>query len=384
MKKTSIFLSGFVFGVLVASIIPVFAKNNVDENLPVEQMRAVVDVWNIVKRNYVDPVDDDVLAKACISGMAERDNHSSLLSDDDFNASSIASGNFAAIGLQLTRRFDNYVVLSAVTSGPSEKAGIETGDILIEIDGESLDGLKLSEVVMLLRGKPGTKVAVKLARKGESAPIEKLLVREIIKVNPVHARLLPNDLVYLKIESFTADSKELVKKSIHKALGNAQAKGFIIDLRNNPGGLLDSVIDVTNLFVNDGKILALNGREGSDVRTFSANGHALYDKQPIVVLVNYGTASGSEILAEALRTHNGAKVLGEKTFGMGTIQNVIALNSKMALKITTARWESASGQILEDRGIVPDAVLPHQNDRHDFDHDEWIARAVLELPNDNN
>jgi len=382
MRALLLYISGVLSGLIIAVCVPAVADNPSavePEPSQVRQIQAVVGAWHLIKNEYVDPVDDARMGEACLAGMTALDGQSQYLTEAESKSLDVPPKNMASIGLQLAKRFGRVIVIAPLDSGPAARAGIKSGDIFLGINGQSVAGLEMTDIMEQLRGDAGSEVIVTLTRGKSEQSFERRLKREYVSTSSVRARLLSDGLVYLRISQFTKDSALAVKQEIQDAIGSARPTGFVVDLRNNYGGLLSGVLDVANIFVNSGTILTLSGRSDSSSHTYFANGTAQYSDVHVVVLVNEGTAAGAEILAESLRTINGGRILGAKTFGRGTIQTIFPLLDGAAIKITTARWKTARGEVIDGHGLVPDIELADSDVEESGHSDPWLSRAIGEL-----
>ncbi|NNU16476.1 S41 family peptidase [Parvularcula sp. ZS-1/3] len=344
-----------------------FAKSAFDAET-FRQLDLFGEAFETVHRNYVEEPDDKDLMEGAIDGMlGSLDPHSSYLPPRDLTRMQEQTrGEFGGLGIQITQEREGVgrglvKVISPIDDTPAARAGIEPGDLIFEIDGESIFGKSLDEAMTLMKGEPGTKVTIRVAREGVSEPLTFELTRAIIEVNPVRARLERDRFAYVRLASFTAktESKMLeALKDLEKEAGGID--GVVLDLRSNPGGLLDQAVAVSDAFLDGGEIVSTRGRRQKDsMRELGKKGDVLNGK-PIIVLVNGGSASASEIVAGALQDRNRGLVLGTKTFGKGSVQTILPLNrgDSGALRLTTARYYTPSGRSIQAMGIVPDIVMP--------------------------
>ncbi len=322
------------------------------------------DIIKRVKKDYVEEKTDKELVEAAASGiLSSLDPHSSYLNEDDLKEMQVQTkGEFGGVGIEITVEHSLIKVISAIEGTPAEKAGIKSGDYISKIDGKSVVEVKIEDVVKRLRGKPNTKVAITILRKGEKAPIEIILQRQIIKIKAVRSSQ-EQDVAYIKINSFSEQasigaSSEL-KKLINK-IGQDKIKGIVLDLRGNPGGLLDEAVSVSELFLDkDQVIVSIAGRNKADEKIYKDSAdQALTKNIPVVVLMNDGSASASEIVAGALQDNKRAVILGLKSFGKGSVQSIIPLQENNgALKMTTALYYTPSGKSIQAHGIDPDIIV---------------------------
>jgi len=287
------------------------------------------DVFDKVRRDYVEEVTDKQLIEAAINGMlTDLDPHSSFLNSDDFNdMKDQTKGEFGGLGIEVTLKNGLVYVVTPIDDTPAFKAGLKAGDYISHIDGEAVYGMSIGEAVKLMRGKPDTKIVVKIIREGEKKPFDVEIIRDIITVNSVRSETY-DDVGYVRITSFTQSTGRDLNTEIEKLtkeIGKDKLKGWVLDLRNNPGGLLTEAINVSDTFLDKGEIVSTRGRHQEDSQKFSATGGDLTNGAPVVVLINSGSASASEIVAGALQDHRRAVIIGEGSFGKGSVQTVIPL-----------------------------------------------------------
>lgn len=320
------------------------------------------DVFERVRKDYVEETDDGELIENAINGMlTSLDPHSSYLTKKHFKEMQIQTkGEFGGLGIEVTMENGLVKVVSPIDDTPAFRAGIKAGDLISYIDGEQVLGLSLSEAVEKMRGKVGTDIEITVLREGTNEPLEVTLTRDIIKIQSVRAHMEGDDVGYLRITSFSEQTYEKLKDEIESIRKDKpELAGFVLDLRNNPGGLLDQAVAVSDAFLNHGEIVSTRGRATEDIRRYSASEGDLIDGMPIVVLVNGGSASASEIVAGALQDHKRAVVMGTQSFGKGSVQTVIPLPGHGAMRLTTSRYYTPSGRSIQAEGIEPDiTVLP--------------------------
>ncbi|MDR1693700.1 MAG: S41 family peptidase [Lactobacillaceae bacterium] len=312
------------------------------------------------RNSYVEDVTDKKLIEAAINGMlTSLDPHSSFLDEKSFKQmTEQTKGKFGGLGIEVTMENGLVKVVSPIDDTPAFKAGLKPGDYIIEIDGEPVMGLTLNEAVEKMRGKPGTKIKLKISRAGEK-PFDVTLKREEIKIQSVKSEVLDNDVLYVRVTSFNEETDKMVRKAVEKTKDELKKdlKGIVIDVRNNPGGLLDQAISVSDLFIDKGEIVSTRSRNEEDTIKYTAEPGDIAEGLPIVVIINDGSASASEIVAGALQDHKRAIVLGEKSFGKGSVQTVIPLGRTIAMRITTARYYTPSGRSIQAKGIEPDITV---------------------------
>ena len=326
----------------------------------VDQKEFLEDVISRVKKDYVEEKTDRQLAEASASGLlSSLDPHSSYLNEDSLKEMQVQTkGEFGGVGIEITLEFSVVKVVSAIDDTPAFKVGIQSGDYITKVDDKSIIGLTIEEVVKKLRGKPGTKVKVTILRKGEKAPLEKIITRQVIKVKAVKSAKF-KDVAYIKINTFSEQAYSglaIELKKIKSQIGDKNLKGLVLDLRNNPGGLLDQAIKVSDTFLNkDQVIVSIKGRNSESKEYKDEADETLIAHLPIVVLINDGSASASEIVAGALQDHHRAVVMGIKSFGKGSVQTVIPLEKNHgALRLTTSLYYTPSGKSIQASGIQPD------------------------------
>ena len=355
-------------------------KTKPEEISTYELLNLFGEVMERTKMSYVEEVSDKQLIEAAINGMlTSLDPHSSYLNVDDYKyMTEQTKGKFGGLGIQITSDSGLIKVISPIDDTPAAKAGIKAGDYITEVDGETVIGQTLNDVVNKLRGKVGSKVKVTIKRANKK-PFTVTLRRAEIKVDSVKSEIKDEDILYIRIPSFNED----LSKNVEKAVKNAQKKlknklaGIVIDVRNNPGGLLDQAIGVSDLFLEQGEIVSTRSRNVEDTVKFSATAGDIAKGLPIVVIINEGSASASEILAGALQDHHRAVVIGEKSFGKGSVQTVVQLPNGAGMRLTTARYYTPSGRSIQAKGIEPDIVVK-QSKVEEIEDNGWnISEADL-------
>lgn len=316
-------------------------------------------VLELVKREYVKEVSDKELSESAITGMlAGLDPHSRFLTEKEFADMKVTTkGEFGGIGIEMMVESQGLRVISPIDDTPAFRANIQPGDLIFSINDELIANMTPSEAIDKMRGKKGTKVKIGIIRTGEGEPIEKTLTREIIKANPVKYHLY-DDIAYIRIGSFSGKTADEVTKAI-KDLNKKQKnlKGYVLDLRNNPGGLLEQAVYVSDLFLDKGIIVSAKGRDEKELMVFKAETEDSTKNLPLVVMVNNGTASAPEIVAGALQDNKRALIIGTKSFGKGSIQSVIPIPSYGAISLTTALYYTPSGKSIQAEGIIPDIIV---------------------------
>ena len=318
------------------------------------------EIMERTKSSYVEEVNDKQLVEAAINGMlTSLDPHSSYLTEEDFRyMNEQTKGKFGGLGIEVTMENGVVKVVSPIDDTPASKAGIKAGDYITDIDGETVIGLTLNEAVSKLRGKVGTRVKITIRRINEK-PFDVTLKRDEIKVQAVKSEIKNDDILYVRISAFNEDIDKDIEKAVEKAQKELKNKlaGIVIDVRNNPGGLLDQAVGVSDLFLERGEIVSTRSRNEEDTIKYSATAGDIANGLPIVVMINEGSASASEIVAGALQDHHRAVILGEKSFGKGSVQTVLQLRNNAAMRITTARYYTPSGRSIQAKGIEPDIVV---------------------------
>lgn len=383
LKKNSLFILslGVMLGVFMGVCGSVFAEKDkndtaVDtEALPFEDLRTFTEIFGRIKRDYVEPVSDKKLLEDAIRGMlAGLDPHSAYLVSEEYQElKEGTTGQFGGLGIEVTMENGFIKVVSPIDDTPAQRAGIKTGDLIVRLDDEPVKGMSLSDAVKKMRGEPGSKIELTVVREGAEAPLKLTLVRAVIKVQSVKSRMLEKGYGYLRISSFQSGTGESLKEALTnlKKENGGRLKGLILDLRNNPGGVLNAAVDVSDAFLKSGLIVYTEGRiENSEMR-FNAAPDDLIDGAPMVVLINAGSASASEIVAGALQDQKRAVIMGEKSFGKGSVQTILPTSNGAAVKLTTARYYTPSGRSIQAEGIEPDIVLANVKleslDKSEFD-----------------
>ena len=359
------FLKYFIPAAVVALVPITSAVQAANESDTYKQLDALMDVFEKVRAEYVDKVDDKTLIEGAINGMLESlDPHSSYLNAKDFETMKTATdGEYGGLGLTVSMEDGVVKVVAPTDDTPAARAGVKAGDFITHIDGQLLFGATLNEAVAKMRGAPGTTIRISVVRTGTPKPLDFTLKREIVQVRPVKWEA-KGDVGVIRIASFSRQTGDATKSailSLQKAIGPKLA-GYVVDLRSNPGGLLDQAIDVSDAFLDRGEIVSQRGRAKGDVQRYYAHPGDLAGGKPVVVLVDQGSASAAEIVAGALQDHRRALVLGEQSFGKGSVQTLIPLSSDTALRLTTARYFTPAGRSVQTLGIEPDVVVPQLSD----------------------
>lgn len=332
-----------------------------NDQLPYEDIGVFTEVFEQIRLHYVTEVSDQELLEYAIRGMLEGlDPHSAYLNKNDYSElQESTKGEFAGLGLEVTLESGFIKVVAPIDDTPAQKAGIQAGDLIIQLDGQSTKGLTLDNSIDLMRGKEGSEITLTLLREGEKQPITLTLKRAIIKIRSVKSRTLEPGFGYLRIAQFQQNTAADVQEHIERLLKNNNQKldGLIIDLRNNPGGVLTSAVDICNFFLNDGVIVYTEGRHPESREDFYATKEELLAGKPIVILINSGSASASEIVAGAMQDHKRALIAGTTSFGKGSVQTILPLPRDRAIKLTTARYYTPSGRSIQAEGIQPDILI---------------------------
>lgn len=348
----------FLFGLIIAASVATTPQMALAKPDAYEMLNLFGEVYDRVKEDYVEEVDDEKLIEDALNGMlSSLDPHSSYLSNKDFEEMQVQTkGEFGGLGIEVTMENGLVKVVSPIDDTPAFKAGVHAGDYISHIDGEQVMGLSLSEAVEKMRGRVGSKIDLTILREGATEPLEVTIVRDIIKIQTAKVREEGDDIGYIRLTSFSEQTSTIMREKIlelEKKMGK-NLKGYVLDMRNNPGGLLDQAIEVADTFLEQGEIVSTKGRQVEDSKRYNATAGDLTDGKMIVVLINGGSASASEIVAGALQDHNRAVVMGTKSFGKGSVQTVIPLIGHGAMRLTTSRYYTPSGRSIQAEGIEPD------------------------------
>jgi len=349
------------------------AEEKPGPTIPFDEIRIFADIFARVKKDYVESVEDKQLMESAIRGMLSGlDPHSTYLDEKEYkDLHEGTTGEFGGLGIEVGIEDGFVKVIAPIDDTPAQRAGIKAGDVIIRLDDKSVKGIGLDEAVKLMRGKPGEPIVLTIVREGVEKPLKIEIVRAIIKVTSVKSRLLEPGYFYLRVTQFQSHTAELLRKAIER-LGEESkepVKGVVLDLRNNPGGVLNGAISVSDIFLEDGLIVYTEGRTSDSAAKYHAKPGDMVGGVPLVVIVNGGSASASEIVAGALQDHKRAIILGEKTFGKGSVQTILPMNNGDAIKLTTARYFTPSGRSIQAKGIVPDIELRSLSVTSDADKD---------------
>ncbi|MCO4776826.1 MULTISPECIES: S41 family peptidase [Lentibacter] len=391
MKK---FLMAAATGTLASVLIttqvaaPLLAQESTKTTNVYQQLDLFGDIFERIRAQYVEEVDEGDLIEAAINGMlTSLDPHSSYLSPEDAEGMKVqTSGEFGGLGIEVTQEEGFVKVVSPIDGTPADEAGVESGDFITHVDGESLLGLTLDEAVEMMRGPVGSEIVITVAREGEDEPLEISIIRDTIKLTAVRSRVEGTSVV-LRVTTFNRQTSPNlasgIKEQIEEAGGMDKVNGFILDLRNNPGGLLTEAIAVSDAFLESGEIVSTRGRNPEDGERYNATAGDLTGGKPIVVLINGGSASASEIVAGALQDHRRAIVVGTKSFGKGSVQTVMPLRGEGAMRLTTARYYTPSGRSIQALGVSPDIVVEQPRRKPDAETEEeqtkFEARTEADL-----
>ena len=335
-------------------------KKDVDV-LPLNEIRTFTEIFSKIKDDYVESINDKKLLENAIRGMLQGlDPHSAYLDKEAYRElQEGTSGKFGGLGIEVGYEDGFVKVISPIDDTPAQRAGVKAGDLIIKLDGKSVKGISLMEAVKMMRGKPGSEIVLTILREGKEKPFNLTVVRDVITVKNIKTETIEPGFMYIRISNFQIHTVNNMRKSLKK-LKNENTdnlKGLVLDLRNNPGGLLNAAVGVSDLFLNNGLIVYTEGRIKDSKLKFTAKPTEVFKNIPIVVLVNGGSASASEIVAGALQDHKRAIIMGERTFGKGSVQTILPMSDETALKLTTARYYTPSGRSIQASGIEPDMIV---------------------------
>ena len=376
-KFILIALAGVISGALITTQLtyPLIAQETKRVKSTYENLDLFGDIFERIRSSYVEEIDEEKLIESAISGMlTSLDPHSSYMAPEDFSSMQVQTrGEFGGLGIEVTQENGFIKVVSPIDDTPADNAGIEAGDFITKVDGESTLGKTLDEAVDKMRGPVGSEIIITVVREGVDEPFDVSIIRDTIEIKAVKARS-EGKTVVLRVSSFTSKTypnlKESLEKEIDAAGGLEYINGVVVDLRNNPGGLLNQAIRVSDAFLESGEIVSTRGRGARDAERYNATPGDLTNGKPIVVLINGGSASASEIVAGALQDHHRAIIVGTKSFGKGSVQTIIPLSSDgAAMRLTTARYYTPSGRSIQSLGVSPD-ILVEQRIKSNEDPDE--------------
>lgn len=357
---------GWLIWVMVAGVLALgvalnpFEKTSARENSTYPQLRTFTEVLSLIESNYVNKVEGKRLVRGAINGMLRTlDPHSSYLSPEAYREMHVeTSGRFGGLGIEITIRDGVLTVVTPIEDTPAFREGIQAGDQILQIEDQSTKDMSLVEVVRMLRGKPGTAVTITVRRQGQEKLLKVSITREVIRIKSVRSRMLEDGIGYVRLRSFQSTTGEEVRKAIEKFKAK-KLEGLVLDLRNNPGGLLSQAISVSDLFLDPGKLIVYTkGRMENQQQRYTSTEEGGQYKLPVVVLVNPASASASEIVAGAFQDLKRATIIGEKTFGKGSVQTIVPLTDGSGLRLTTALYYTPNGRRIQGKGIEPDIVVP--------------------------
>ncbi len=362
MRNLFMVASGLLIGFGISLGGAVLAdRQQVETSLPLEELQGLVEAYERVKESYVKEVDDRELLEHALRGMLSGlDPHSAYLNEEDFKELQVGTtGEFGGLGIEVNMEDGFVKVVSPIDDTPAQRAGVKAGDLIIRLDDVSVKGMSLNDAVKIMRGTPGTTIRLTIVREGVDQPIDIEIERAIIRVRSVKSRMLAPGYGYLRITSFQSATGKQLEAAIDSLRDEAEGglKGMILDLRNNPGGVLNAAVDVSDAFLRDGVIVYTEGRAAEDQMRFTAKPDDLIEGLPLVVLINGGSASASEIVAGALQDHGRAVIMGSSSFGKGSVQTIYPLTNDTAIKITTALYFTPAGRSIQAEGIVPDVEI---------------------------
>lgn len=347
---------------------PILAQTEVEVDalektpIPLSQIRTFAEIFTRIKLNYVEPISDEQLLEYAIEGMLSGlDPHSVYLKGDRYNdLNEGTTGAFSGLGMEVIMEDGFVKVVAPIDDTPAAEAGIMTGDLIIRMDGKTVSGLSLSEATERMRGEPGTKITITILRESEPDPFDVELTRALVRLNSVKRKRLSDSIGYLRVTQFQIATAENFRKELKQLRESEGFEGLILDLRNNPGGLLTSAISIADVFIDEGLIVSTKGRSGTIDQDYRATPSDFIDGKPLVVLINGGSASASEIVAGALQDHGRALILGTDSFGKGSVQTVLNIDDKEAIKLTTARYYTPNGRSIQAEGIKPDVLVEYR------------------------
>jgi carboxyl-terminal processing protease len=357
-------IGGAVAGAVVSTqfVAPIAAQEAEKERSVYEQLDLFGDIFERIRSSYVEPVDEKDLIESAINGMLTHlDPHSSYLPPGDFDDMRVQTkGEFGGLGIEVTQENGFVKVVSPIEGTPADKAGIQPNDLITQVNGESVLGLTLNEAVDLMRGPVGSDITITITREGTEEPFDVKITRETITISPVKSRL-EDGVVVLRLTTFNEQTypelEEQLKNQVKDAGGIDKVTGFVVDLRNNPGGLLNQAISVVDAFLDSGEIVSTRGRDERDSERYNATPGDLTEGKPVAVVINGGSASASEIVAGALKDHHRAVIIGTQSFGKGSVQTIMPVQGEGAIRLTTARYYTPSGRSIQALGVAPDIIV---------------------------
>jgi carboxyl-terminal processing protease len=362
LRQSTLLFVGILLGLSLAIGHSVYALKD-DQvrtlDIPFESLQAFTDVFSKVKSDYVEGVDDKKLIEDAIRGMLSGlDPHSAFMNTAEFNELKVGTtGQFGGLGIEVSMENGYVKVISPIDDTPAARAGLQPSDLIIQLDETPVKGMTLNDAVKIMRGEPDTDILLTIVREGESAPLEFTITREIIRVKSVKSKMLEDGYGYVRIASFQSRTTTDLLKTITDLQKETKLKGMVLDLRNNPGGVLSGAIGVSNAFINDGLVVYTEGRIDDSSHRYNATPGDILNGAPLIILINGGSASASEIVAGAMQDHKRAIIMGTKSFGKGSVQTIQELQNGSAVKITTARYFTPNGRSIQAKGIEPDIEL---------------------------
>tara|TARA_Y100000992_G_scaffold170459_1_gene114601 strand:+ start:40 stop:1179 length:1140 start_codon:yes stop_codon:yes gene_type:complete len=352
------------FTILLLTYIFLIQTVSASENNIYKKIDLFGEVLEKINKEYVDEIDQSESMDSAINGLLQSlDPYSSYMSPEIYNEMQTeTSGEFGGLGIEVSMESGVVKVISPIDDTPASKAGIKAGDYIVKINNTQVQGKSLSEAVELMRGPVGSGIELTVRRSGEKKALTFNIVREIIQIQSVKSDLLKENIGYIRLTSFNENSAEQIKKKIKELEKNKKAKAYILDLRNNPGGLLSQAIKISDFFLNNGEIVSTKSRKTSENRKWFANQGDLTNGKSLIVLINYGSASASEIVAGALKDHKRAILLGESSYGKGSVQSIIPLKNNGAIRLTVAKYYLPSGKSISEVGVAPDIEISEDTD----------------------
>ena len=353
------------FKILIILFLFCFNKSFAANNSTIYQkIDLFSEVLNKINNEYVEEIDECEVMDAAIDGVLQSlDPYSSYMSPEMLsNMQTETSGKFGGLGIEVGMEAGVVKVISPIDNTPASKAGLKAGDYIVKINDEQVQGKSLSEAVDLMRGEVGSDIEITVRRKGVKKALIFNITREIIKIQSVKSEILENSVGYLRLNAFNENSSDQIKNQLKVIKKNKNIKSYILDLRNNPGGLLSQAIKISDFFLNEGEIVSTKSRNKSENRKFFARKGDIIDGKTLIVLINYGSASASEIVAGALKDHKRAIVLGEQSYGKGSVQSIIPLKNKGAIRLTISKYYLPSGKSISEVGVVPDIEIGEETD----------------------
>lgn len=358
LRQSTLLLVGILLGLSLAIGHSVYALKD-NQDIPFEELQAFTEVFSKVKSDYVEGVDDKKLIEDAIRGMLSGlDPHSAFMNTAEFNELKVGTtGQFGGLGIEVGMENGFVKVISPIDGTPAFRAGLKPSDLIIKLDDTPVKGMSLNDAVKIMRGEPDTDILLTVVREGESAPLEFTITREIIRVKSVKSKVLEEGYGYVRIASFQSRTTTDLLKTIANLQKKSTLKGLVLDLRNNPGGVLSGAVGVSDAFINDGLVVYTEGRINDSSHRYTATPGDSLNGAPLIILINGGSASASEIVAGAMQDHKRAIIMGTKSFGKGSVQTIQELRNGSAVKITTARYFTPNGRSIQAKGIEPDIEL---------------------------